>query len=281
MIMSLTQIIGSLELGLIYGIVALAVYMSFRILDFPDMTVDGSLPLGASICAALMVHGMDPWTAVLLAFFGGCLAGLVTGILNVRFKILGLLSGILTMTALYSVNLRIMGRPNIALMAENSVFDAVKPWALLMVLVGLIWILLYSFFMTDLGLGIRAIGINPRVSRAYGVSVSRMTLLTLSFSNGLVALAGALLCQMQGFADVNMGLGTIVIGLASVILGEAILPSRSLLWRFFACILGSLLYRIVIALALNAGDFGLKSSDLNLVTAAIVALTMIASRRKS
>ncbi|HCJ11519.1 MAG: ABC transporter permease [Verrucomicrobia bacterium GWF2_51_19] len=279
--MSLTQIIGSLELGLIYGIVALAVYMSFRILDFPDMTVDGSLPLGASICAALMVHGMDPWTAVLLAFFGGCLAGLVTGILNVRFKILGLLSGILTMTALYSVNLRIMGRPNIALMAENSVFDAVKPWALLMVLVGLIWILLYSFFMTDLGLGIRAIGINPRVSRAYGVSVSRMTLLTLSFSNGLVALAGALLCQMQGFADVNMGLGTIVIGLASVILGEAILPSRSLLWRFFACILGSLLYRIVIALALNAGDFGLKSSDLNLVTAAIVALTMIASRRKS
>lgn len=279
--MNIIQLVGAVELGLIYGLVAIGVYLTFRIIDFPDLTVDGTFPLGAAIAASMIVSGTNPWVATLVAFFGGAAAGCVTGYLNVRWKILGLLAGILTMTGLYSINLRIMGRPNIALLNEVTVFSGFNSsfWVLGAATVILVGGLIY-FLNTEVGLGIRASGVNPTVSRAQGVRVNWMILLTLALSNGIVAIAGALVAQLNGFADVTLGTGTIIIGLASVIVGEAIFRTKRIGLLIISCVVGSIVYRLAVALALNAGAIGLKASDLKLITAVLIAVTMIIPKLK-
>ena len=282
--MSLIASLGAIEIGLIFGLVALGVFLSFRIINFPDLTVDGSFPLGGAVAAALIVAGWNPFAATGAALLAGGAAGMLTAWLNVRLRIMQLLASILVMIALYSVNLRIMGKPNVALINDATVFSMVefgglpdywlKPLVLL-VIVFAAKALIDLFFASEIGLAMRATGSNPRMARAQGISTDSLTVWGLALSNALVALAGALFVQTQGGADISMGIGTIVIGLAAVIIGETILPARSLVLTTLACVLGAVLYRFFIALALNSDFIGLKAQDLNLVTAVLVALALL------
>ncbi|HFH3749142.1 ABC transporter permease [Pseudomonas aeruginosa] len=280
--MSLFSLFGALEIGLIFSLVALGVFISFRLLRFPDLTVDGSFPLGGAVCATLIALGWDPYSATLAATAAGALAGLATGLLNVKLKIMDLLASILMMIALYSINLRIMGKPNVPLIAEPTLFTLLQPDSdyvfrplLLVFIVIAAKLLLDWFFTTQKGLAIRATGSNPRMARAQGVNTGGMILLGMAISNALVALAGALFAQTQGGADISMGIGTIVIGLAAVIVGESILPSRRLILATLAVILGAIVYRFFIALALNSDFIGLQAQDLNLVTAVLVTVALV------
>lgn len=280
--MNIIQLIGVLEMGLIYGFVAVGVYLTSRVINFPDLTVDGSFPLGAAIAAALIVNGINPWFATLLAFAGGICAGSVTGYLNVRWGILGLLAGILTMTGLYSINLRIMGKPNIALFNETTIFTGVDH--ILWILVGMIAVLIglaIYFLNTEVGLALRATGVNQKICRAQGIPVNWMIILGLALSNGIVALAGALYAQVEGYADITLGAGTIVIGLASVIIGEMIFRTKRISILILSCIFGSIIYRLALAFALNIEGIGLKSTDLKLITALLIALAMILPKLKN
>ena len=282
--MSLIASLGAIEIGLIFGLVALGVFLSFRIINFPDLTVDGSFPLGGAVAAALIVSGWNPFVATAVAMLAGAMAGYLTAWLNVHLRIMQLLASILVMIALYSVNLRIMGKPNVALINDATVFSLVefggmpdywlKPLVLLVIVIAA-KLLIDLFFASEAGLAMRATGNNPRMARAQGISTDRLTVLGLALSNGLVALAGALFVQTQGGADISMGIGTIVIGLAAVIIGETILPARSLVITTLACILGAVLYRFFIALALNSDFIGLQAQDLNLVTAVLVAFALL------
>jgi putative ABC transport system permease protein len=281
--LNLVALVGAVELGLVFGLVALGVYLSFRVLAFPDLTVDGSFPLGAAVAATAIVGGVDPYLATLLAILAGALAGLVTAVLNVRFGILHLLASILTMIALYSINLRIMGRPNVALITEPTVLtpfeDLLPPlWLrplLVLVVVAVAVVLLARFLLSEAGLAVRAVGVNPRMAEAQGIGIPAATYLGMALSNALVALAGALFAQLNGFADVTIGTGTIVVGLASVIVGETVLPLRGVVGAVLACVLGSVLYRIAVAAALASGALGLQASDLNLITAVLVGLALV------
>ncbi|PPK52135.1 ABC transporter permease [Marinobacter persicus] len=275
---------GALETGLIYGLVAFGIYISFRVLDFPDLTVDGSFPLGAAVAAVLIMGGWNPWLATGMAIIAGMAAGAVTALLNVKLKILNLLASILTMIALYSVNLRIMGRPNVALLGEETVLT---PWyelglkfhqvpvLLFMVVAVVVLVLLWRFMKSETGLAMRATGANPRMARAQGIATGSMIVLGVALSNGLVGLAGALFAQSQGAADVTMGVGVIVIGLASLIGGEAVLTPSTVVRALIACIIGAIVYRLAIAFALNADALGLKAQDLNLITAVLVTLAIV------
>ena len=278
--MNQLQILGAVEIGLIYALVAIGVYITFKVIDFPDLTVDGSFTLGAAVSAAMIFAGHNPYIATLAAIFAGGIAGMITGYLNVRWDILGLLAGILTMTALYSINLRIMARPNIAIIDSETIFGNWSIIGVIFVVTVIIILMLTRFFASDFGLAIRAIGINPKVSSAYGIKVGKMKIIALALSNGIVALAGSMFAQSQGFADISMGTGTIIVGLASVIIGEAIVHPERIVVGLVTCTIGSILYRIAIAFALNAHDIGLEASDLNLITALLVALTMIATKFK-
>jgi putative ABC transport system permease protein len=282
--MSQIAFLGALELGLIYGLVALGVFLSFRVLNFPDLTVDGSFPLGAAVASSAIVAGFDPYLGTLMALLAGALAGLVTAVLNVRFGILHLLASILTMIALFSINLRIMGRPNIALLTEPTVLTPLEPLGLWMPVLKVLAmgavalvaaLLLVRFLASDYGLAMRATGANPRMAQAQGVRTGPTILVGMALSNALVALAGALFAQTAGFADISIGTGTIVVGLAAVIVGETILPSRHIGVVVLACLVGSILYRLAVALALNSDVLGLTASDLNLVTAVLVGLALI------
>jgi putative ABC transport system permease protein len=294
----MTLLIGSWTIGLILALLALGVFISFRIFAFPDITADGSLTLGASIAAALIAQGYSPWAATVAAIFGGALAGGVTGGLHTRFQINGLLSGILVATALYSVNLHVMGKSNVPLLDARTVSTdlvglvarvsgrvdsfhllgrAVPPrdamnLAAIAALVALVGALMYLFFRTSLGTAMRATGDNPRMIQALGADVGRMITVGLMISNGLVALAGALLAQYQGFADVQMGIGMIVTGLASVILGQALVGSTGLGLSICGAVMGSLLFRLMVALALR---WGLNPNDLKLVTAGFVFAALV------
>ncbi|NBC33304.1 MAG: ABC transporter permease [Alphaproteobacteria bacterium] len=282
--MSSIAFLGAIEIGLVYGLVALGVFLSFRVLSFPDLTVDGSFPLGAAVAATLIVNEVDPFLATAVAVLAGAAAGLVTALLNVRFKILHLLASILTMIALFSVNIRIMGRPNVAIINDETILTPLldldiagyyaKPLLAGIVVVVAV-VLLARFLGSEFGLAMRATGANPRMARAQGVATSTQIYTGMALSNALVALAGALFAQTNGFADVTSGVGTIVVGLAAVILGETLLRTRVLLIALIACVLGSVIYRIAVALALNADFLGLQASDLNLVTALLVALALI------
>lgn len=288
--MSLFSLLGAVEIGLIFSLVALGVFISFRLLRFPDLTVDGSFPLGGAVCAVLIAGGHDAWTATLAATAAGALAGLLTGWLNVKLKIMDLLASILVMIALYSINLRIMGGPNVPLINDPTLFVLLQPESLpehvgrpliLLVIVIAVKLVLDVFFATERGLAIRATGSNARMARAQGVNTGAMLLLGMAVSNGLVGLAGALFAQTQGGSDISMGVGTIVIGLAAVIVGESILPSRRLALATLAVVLGAIAYRFFIAVALNSDFIGLKAQDLNLVTALLVAFALVLPRLKS
>ncbi|AMQ87652.1 MULTISPECIES: ABC transporter permease [Marinobacter] len=275
---------GALETGLIYGLVAFGIYLSFRVLDFPDLTVDGSFPLGAAVAAVLILEGWNPWVATGFAALAGMAAGAVTAILNVKLNILNLLASILTMIALYSVNLRIMGRPNIALLSEETVLT---PWyslglefhqvpvILFLIVVAVSLVLLWRFMKSETGLAMRATGSNARMARAQGIATGGMIILGVALSNGLVGLAGALFAQSQGAADVTMGVGVIVIGLASLIGGEAVLTPSTVMRALLACVIGAIIYRLAIAFALNADVLGLQAQDLNLITAVLVTLAIV------
>ena len=287
--MSLFSLLGAIEIGLIFALVALGVYISFRLLRFPDLTVDGSFPLGGAVCAVLISTGTNPWIATLAATAAGAVAGMVTGWLNVKLKIMDLLASILMMIALYSVNLRIMGGPNIPLINDPTIFNMLQPESmddyifrplLLLVIVVLAKLLLDWFFATERGLAIRATGSNARMARAQGVNTGAMILLGMAVSNGLVGLAGAMFVQTQGGSDISMGIGTIVIGLAAVIVGESILPSRKIIYATLAVVIGAIVYRFFIAAALNSDFIGLKAQDLNLVTAVLVTIALIIPQLK-
>ena len=287
--MSLFSLFGALEIGLIFSLVALGVFISFRLLRFPDLTVDGSFPLGGAVAAVLIARGLDPFSATAIATAAGAGAGLVTGWLNVRLKIMDLLASILVMIALYSINLRIMGKPNVPLINEATVFSVLQPEGLgdhvarPLILAGVVLLaklLVDWFFSTQAGLAIRATGSNPRMARAQGVATGAMILGGMALSNAVVALGGALFAQTQGGADISMGIGTIVIGLAAVIVGESILPSRRLVLVTLAVILGAIVYRFFIALALNSDFIGLQAQDLNLVTALLVAVALVIPQLK-
>ncbi len=278
---------GAVELGLVYAFVALGVYLAFRVLDFPDLTVDGSFPLGAAVTAVLIIAGVNAWLAALIAMAAGAAAGMVTAMLNVRFKILNLLASILTMIALFSVNLRVMGKPNVALINADTMISPffglglrdfyVRP-LFVGVLVVVAVIVVWRYLESDSGLAMRATGANARMARAQGVDTNRQIYLGMAISNALVALGGALFAQTNGFADVTSGVGTIVVGLAAVIIGETLLGRRGLLIALIGCVIGSILYRIAIQLALSSDVIGLQASDLNFVTAALVTVALILPR---
>lgn len=287
--MNLFSFFGALEIGLIYALVALGVFISFRLLRFPDLTVDGSFATGGAVCAVLIAGGHSPLVSTIAATLVGAFTGLVTGWLNVKLKIMDLLASILVMIALYSVNLRIMGGPNVPLINTPTLFTQLQPAAMtdyvfrpLMLLIVVIAakLLMDRFFLTEKGLAIRATGTNARMARAQGVNTGRMILLGMAISNGLVGLAGALFVQSQGGSDVSMGIGTIVIGLAAVIVGENILPSRRLTMSTLAVILGAIVYRLFIALALDSNFIGLQAQDLNLVTAVLVTVALLIPQLK-
>lgn len=285
--MSIIALLGAVELGLVFAFVGLGVYLSFRILDFPDLTVDGSFPLGAAVAAVLIIAGLNAWLATGIAMLAGAAAGIVTATLNVRFKILNLLASILTMIALFSINLRVMGKPNVALLNEATMLTPfyglglkeylVRP-IFIFILVALAIVAVWRFLESDAGLAMRATGTNARMARAQGVNTGRQIYLGIAISNALVALGGALFAQTNGFADVTSGVGTIVVGLAAVIVGETLFGNRGLLVALIGCVVGSILYRLAIQLALSTDMLGLKASDLNMVTAALVAIALILPR---
>ena len=273
-------VISTVSQGLLWALLAIGVYITFRVLDIADLTVEGSFPLGAAVAAKLLTSGAHPVTAILVACIAGALAGVVTGFLCTKLKIPALLAGILTMIALYSVNLRIMGKANLPLLSQDTIFSIVKAPGLDMgltvlaigaVIVLIVAVLNYWFFGTELGAAIRATGCNPHMIRANGIDTDVMVVLGLLLSNALVAMSGALVAQSNGFADVGMGVGTIVIGLASVIIGEVLFGTRSFRNCLISVILGSIVYRAVIAIVLQ---MGMPPNDLKLFTAILVALAL-------
>ena len=291
--MSLIAFLGAIESGLIFALVALGIYLSFRVLEFPDLTVDGSFPLGAAVSATLIVSGWNPWLATGVAILAGAMAGILTGWLNVQLKILNLLASILTMIALYSINLRIMGRPNVALLGEETILTPIENFGngfdipfyvstpiVFVIIVVICTLALLKFLNSETGLALRATGANARMARAQGVKTSWLILIGMALSNALVALAGSLFAQSQGSADVTMGVGVIVVGLASVIGGEAIISPSTVLKAALACIVGAILYRLAIAFALNMDFIGLKAQDLNLVTSVLVMIAIVIPRYK-
>lgn len=283
--MSLYELLGTLETGFVFGLVALGAYLTFRILDFPDLTVEGSFPLGAAVCAALIVTlGWNPWLATGVAAVAGFAAGWTTAYLNVRFNILHILAGILLAISLYSINLRIMSGPNKPLLGVDTVFDTfggfgVAGYIISPIFLGavtlVVLIMVNLFLHTGWGIAMRAAGANPAMAQANGINVGSMKLFGVGLANAMTALAGALFAQIFGAADAYMGIGVIIVGLASVIVGTSLLPSRTILQATLACIVGAVLYRFAVALALNADFLGLRASDVQLVTAVLVALALI------
>ena len=294
----MSLLIGALTIGFILSLLALGVFISFRIFSFPDITADGSSTLGAAVAAAMIVKGVNPVVATAAGFLAGFAAGAVTGTLATKFKINGLLSGILVMTGLYSVNLHIMGRSNVPLLGEKTLAtyaQGIGTWVLggraslnvvgwevssldasvlvlTFVAIALTGVLLYAFFQTHLGTAMRATGDNSQMIRALGVNDGNMIVLGLAVSNGLIALSGAFLAQYQGFADVQMGIGMVVWGLASVIIGEALVGTRQLGFIICGAVMGSVLFRLLVAIALR---LGLNPNDLKLITALFVFLALI------
>lgn len=271
--------IGAVEAGLLYALMALGVYITFRILDFPDLTVDGSFTTGAAVGATMTVAGSPPWLSILGAFIAGGLAGVMTGLLHTKGKINGLLSGIIMMIALYSINLRILGKPNLSLRGEANLFQSGAPWLIGSILVVGVVTLLILFFKTDLGLSLRGTGDNNRMIRSFGANTDMNIILGVALSNALVACSGALIAFSQNAANNLMGIGMIVIGLASVIIGEAIFGARTVWQALIAVVLGAIVYRIIYALALRVP--GLDAQDMKLITAVIIigALVIPAVRR--
>ncbi|ALJ22949.1 branched-chain amino acid ABC transporter permease [Lactobacillus gallinarum] len=267
--------------GLLWGILALGLFLTFRILNFPDMTVEGTFPFGAAICVSALVHGVNPIIAIILSFLGGMLTGLITGLLYTKGKIPVLLAGILTMTGIYSVNLRILGKANVGLLDKATLLDEKLlqklPDNFPTIIVGLLFavfiiLLLALFLNTDLGQAFIATGDNEKMAQSLGINTDNMKILGLMLSNGLIGLAGGLLGQNGGYADVNMGIGTMVIGLAAIITGEVVYGNLSLTARLIAVVIGSIIYRLILLLVLQ---LGFSTNDFKLISAIILAICMM------
>jgi putative ABC transport system permease protein len=281
----LLSFLNASEQGLIWTIMALGVYITFRILNFADMTVDGSITLGGSVSAMLITIGINPFLSLLIASFIGVVAGALTGFLHTKLKIPAILSGILTMVSLYSINIRIMGGANASLIGKETVFSKIEnlfmwvpnkivivPLIIALIVCTILMSILWWFFNTEIGLAIRATGDNEHMIRSLGVNTNCTKTLALMISNGLVALCGAIIAQSQGYADISMGTGSIVIGLASIIIGEVILGQNvSFALKLVSVVIGSICYRIIIALILN---LGINPSDLKIFTAIILACAL-------
>ncbi len=300
--MSFEFLLGSIGIGLIYALVSLGVFISFRLLDFPDLTADASFPLGGAVCGLCMYVGIDPWIATFLGMFAGCIAGAMTGLLYVKLNILQLLSSIIVMIGLYSINLRILGigpyimdetprmagSPNLSLLDAKTIFSPfmaedysnqylVQPMIILAFVI-FFWLLLNLFLNTQVGLALRATGTNQRMAKSQGIPTGAITILGMAISNGLIALGGSLFVQTQGGADITIGVGTIVIGLASIIIGESIFPTKRIWAVMIAVIFGAILYRLFIAFALSnefLQEIGVGTEDLNLITAILVVLALV------
>lgn len=299
------SLFGAVESGIIYAIMALGVYLSFRILNFPDLTVDGSFVTGAAVAAIAIMNGVPPVIATLLAAVAGFVAGCMTGLLHTKGKINALLSGILMMIALYSINLRIMGQPNTSLRNESTIWsqlrsvwegtgidsflnglltplglDRLPPtWAIVfaMILVIIIIKLLTDYYLkTEVGLALRATGDNQRMIRSFSANTDTLIIVGIGLSNALVALSGGMIAQYQGFADIGMGIGLIIIGLASVIIGEALFGTKTIVRTTLAVILGAIVYRIVVTMALRVGF--LETGDMKMITAFLVIIALVAPK---
>jgi len=294
----MTLLIGSITIGIILALLALGFFISFRIFNFPDITAEGSFTFGAAITASLIIAGTNPLLATVLAFVGGLLAGSLTGIIHTRFKINPLLSGILVMTALYSVNLHVMGKSNVPLLSQNTLFTWFENFSVLIsgndsavniigwsVPVKDLWIFIFCFliilafsllllwfFRTNIGTAMRATGDNDQMIRALGVNTKGMIIFGVALSNGFIALSGSMLAQYQGFADVQMGIGMMVWGLASVIIGEALINENSLGQLIAGAVIGAVMFRLLVAIALR---WGMNPNDLKLITAAFVFFALV------
>lgn len=280
LIMRLSVLMGSVSQGLLWSILAIGVYITYKILDYADLTTEGSYPLGAAVAAQMILSGANPFVATFVSMLAGMAAGFVTGFLNTKLKIPSLLAGILSMTGLYSVNLRIMGKANLPLLKQDTVISIVSKigfdtstavFVVGIVAVLVVILILWWFFGTEKGFAIRATGDNSNMIRALGVNTNSMVILGLVISNGLIALSGGIMAQYNGYADVGMGTGTIVIGLASVIIGEVLFGHSSIIRSLFAVVLGSILYRIIIAFVLSKG---LVPTDLKLLSSVLLAVCL-------
>lgn len=274
----ITSTIGQ---GLLWGILALGLFLTFRILNFPDMTVEGTFPFGAALCVSALVHGIDPILATILSLLGGMLTGVITGLLYTKGKIPVLLAGILTMTGVYSINLRILGKANVGLLNKATLLNEhifqKLPVNFPTIVIGLIFailiiILLALLLNTDLGQSFIATGDNEIMAKSLGINTDNMKILGLMLSNGLIGLAGGLLAQNGGYADVNMGIGTMVIGLAAIIIGEVVYGNLSLTARLIAVVIGSIIYRLILLLVLQ---LGFSTNDFKLISAIILAICMM------
>jgi len=267
--------------GLVFGLVTIGIYITFRVLSFPDLSVDGTFPLGAATAAVLIVKGIDPFAATLAGLGAGLCAGFITGLLNTKLRISALLAGILMMVGLYSVNLRIMGKSNVPLLRETTVFDIVGDFLgisgrslsiiVVLVVVLVVLVILYWFLRTEVGLALRATGDNEQMVRSLGADTDKAILLGCAISNGLVALAGALVAQNWGFADVGIGIGMIVMGLAALIIGEGVFRPRGIAWVLLASLGGTFVYRLFLGIAL---ELGMRPGDLKMITAALVIFVL-------
>lgn len=274
-------IVSAIGQGLLWALLGLGLYLTFRILNFADMTVEGTFPLGAAVAVANLAHGMSPYLATFLALLAGMIAGLVTGLLYTKGKIPILLAGILTMTAIYSINLRIMGGSNISLIGKktllNNEFLKSLPQYFNSVVLGVIVVVIITgilvfFLNTDFGQAFIATGDNPKMAKSLGIYTDSMIIIGLMLSNGIVALCGALIAQNNGYADINMGIGTIVIALASIIIGEVAFGELTLNQRLVAVTLGSIIYRLILLAVLQ---LGFSANDLNLISSIVFALCMM------
>ena len=284
-------VVNMFEQGFLFGFLGLGVLITFRFFRFPDLTAEGSYPLGGATAAALLVAGFDPFSATLLAVLAGAAAGLVTALIHTKLRINNIIAGIVVMTALYTVNLRIMGRANTPLLTTPTVFSdivaalnsigvpavesAPTNIAILLVVVVVAGVLLSAFFRTDLGLAVRATGENEAMIRSLGVDTDRTKLVGLALSNGFIALSGALVAQNHGFADIGMGIGILVTGAAAVLIGEAIFGDRTIGWWITAALVGVVIYRLLVALALR---IGLQPIDLRMITAALLLMALALPR---
>lgn len=285
--MSMFELLGTLEVGFIFGLVALGTFLTFRVLNIADLTVEGSFPFGGALSASLIVvWGVDPWLSLAVTIVAGFLVGVVTAWLNVRLHILQILTGILVAISLYSLNLRIMHGPNMPLLNVTTVFTSfdvgvpsyvANPIFLALVVLGT-KLLLDRFLLSGIGLAMRAVGTNAAMAAANGVDNDRMMLLGVGIANALTALSGALFAQIFGSADVYMGIGVIIVGFASVIIGTGLLPSRTIVQATLACIAGAVLYRLAVAVALNADVLGFMTSDVQMLTAVYVVVVLTAQR---
>lgn len=273
-------LLSSISQGLLWSIMAIGVYLTFRILDVADLTAEGSFPLGAAISTSLIIKGVAPWISILVAMIGGMAAGFISGFLYTKWNIPALLSGIIMMTGLYTINLRIMGQANVSLLGKDTVIRTIQAFglsktnAVLIVgglAVGLVILILHLFFQTEIGLAIRSTGDNNEMSEANGIRTNVMKVIAYMLGNGLISLSGALLAQNNSYADISMGIGTIVIGLASIIIGEVMFRNLTIAKRLMTVVIGSIIYRLLIQIVLG---FNVNPQDLKLFSAILLALAL-------